>query len=405
MTAAGRYRSAEISGRTAVSIVALLVAAMFMGSTVLTPLYIIYEHSYHFSRITLTLVYAVYAVGNLSALLLVGRVSDIMGRRCISLTAIVIGAVSTLLFLLSRGTAWLFWARALSGVGIALAAGTATAWIAELETEQDMANATMIATSSNFLGLAAGSLMAGLLAQYAPWSLHLSFIVYLALLLITGLLIARTRETVEQPDSDPHRLIQRPRLGIPPAIRTQFIPPAVTVFGSMAFVGYYAALIPSILAENLHETNHAVAGAIFFELALIVAISVYATRSLSSRAAMLGGLVLLLPSLALLVAAQIAGSMTILLAGTAVSGVAVALGYRGSLQVVNQIAPEDQRAEVTSTYFVCGFTGNAVPVIGIGILSSIWSATIAGSVFAVTIGAFAIIALLVGLRDGGKPAR
>ena len=49
------------------SAVAAMVGIMFMASTLLTPLYVIYEQAFHFSRITLTLVYAVYVVGNLAA--------------------------------------------------------------------------------------------------------------------------------------------------------------------------------------------------------------------------------------------------------------------------------------------------------------------------------------------------
>jgi hypothetical protein len=57
----------------------------------------------------------------------------------------------------------------------------------------------------------------------------------------------------------------------------------------------------------------------------------------------------MLPSVALLVWAQDAKSMPILLAGTTLAGIAAALGYRGSLQVINEIAPADRRAEVVSS--------------------------------------------------------
>jgi hypothetical protein len=62
------------------------------------------------------------------------------------------------------------------------------------------------------------------------------------------------------------------------------------------------------------------------------------------------------------------------------------LGYRGSLEAATVIAPADRRAEVVSAYFVCGFTGNAVPVIGVGVIA--------------TIAVFAIVAFAFGLRYG-----
>jgi MFS family permease len=113
---------------------------------------------------------------------------------------------------------------------------------------------------------------------------------------------------------------------------------------------------------------------------------------------MLSGLALLPVGLALLVAAQAVGSVSVLLVGTVASGISCALGYRGSLQVVNEIAPPDRRAEMVSTYFVVGFAGNALSVIGVGIISSFVSPLTASAVFAATIAVFAVAALLVARR-------
>lgn len=55
---------------------------------------------------------------------------------------------------------------------------------------------------------------------------------------------------------------------------------------------------------------------------------------------MLLGLALLLPGLLLLIAAELAESMTVLLLAATFGGIAVAFGYRGTLEVVNRIAPD-----------------------------------------------------------------
>ena len=74
------------------------------------------------------------------------------------------------------------------------------------------------------------------------------------------------------------------------------------------------------------------------------------------------------------------------------------LGYRASLQEVNELAPADRRAEVVSSYFVCCFIGNAVPVIGVGVIASFAGSATASIVFAAVIALFAVIALVFGLR-------
>lgn len=185
---------------------------------------------------------------------------------------------------------------------------------------------------------------------------------------------------------------------MPDNIRAQFVAPAVTGFGAMALVGFYAALAPSILAQQLHLTNHAEAGGLFFELSIVAAITIVATAWLASRSTMLAALVLMIPAVALVIAAQIYASMALMIAATAVCGAAAALGYRGGLQVVNQIAPADRRAEVVSAFFICCFCGNALPVIGIGILSSLASATAASLAFAGMITGFSLVAIGFGVK-------
>ncbi|WP_192243120.1 MFS transporter [Mesorhizobium silamurunense] len=390
-------RDKELGGGIAMAVVAAMIAALFAGSTALTPLYVIYKQAFGFSQITLTLVYAVYVVGNLAALLFFGRLSDIVGRRPAAMAAMGVAVVSALFFLFAENLAWLDAARILSGLGIGIGAGTGTAWLAELIEGEDKSRAAIIATSTNFVGLGLGALTSGLLAEYAPWPLRLTFAVYLALLVLVMLLIWRTRETV----SERRRLSDipiRPRLSVPDSIRARFVAPAVTGFGAMALVGFYAALAPSVLAQQLHVTNHAEAGALFFELAVVTAATILATARLASRTVMLAALVLMIPTVALVVAAQVFASMAMMIVATAFCGVAAALGYRGGLQVVNHIAPADRRAEVVSAFFICCFCGNALPVIGIGMLSSLTNATVASLAFAGMITIFSLVALGFGAR-------
>jgi hypothetical protein len=74
------------------------------------------------------------------------------------------------------------------------------------------------------------------------------------------------------------------------------------------------------------------------------------TRRLPSHLGLLLALAALLPSLGLIVAAETARSMLILLIATAVGGVATGLGYRCSLQKINESAPDTKRSET------CQFT-------------------------------------------------
>jgi predicted MFS family arabinose efflux permease len=382
--------------------IAGVLGLVFAGSTLPTPLYVLYRERFHFSELTLTLIYAAYVGGSLAALLLLGRASDQVGRRRAVLPAVGIAAASTVLFALAANTAMLFAGRVLSGLAVGVVGGAATAWIAELHPEGDKARAARVAAAANVLGLGLGPLLSGLLAQYAPWPLGLAYVLYLAMLGPVVVVTWGARETVRRPVARLADVSLKPRVGVPRPLWGRFVPPAATAFGMFGLFGFYAALIPGVLSQRLHETNHALGGVIVFELCLLGAAAMFATQKLPSRTAMLAGLALLLPGLALLVLAEALRSMPALVGGTALGGISFGLGYRGSLEVVNQISPGGQRAEVLSAYFVVCYVGVAVPVIGIGVLSELVSPAVANLTFASTIAAFAVVALATGTRSQGQ---
>lgn len=401
--AATEAASADVDGSPRSQAVAgLAVGVFFMGSTLLTPLYDLYRSAYGFSAVVLVLLYAVYVIGNLTVLLLLGRLSDQIGRRPVVYAGLALAALSSGLFLAARDPAWLFAGRIVNGLAVGLGAGAATAWLTESTPRARRPHAAILMTSCNLVGLAAGPALTGMLVQYAPAPLHLTFWVYLALLAATALPASLARETV-----GPRRapIVLKPRLGVPPQIRLAFIAPALTAFAAMAVVGFYAALGPTLMRRDLHIDNRALGGLAVAELFVVGAAAIVATRRLSARTAMLAGMGLAPVGLALLAAAQRLESLPLLLTGTAVCGVCAALGYRGSLQVVNALAPADRKAEVVSVYFACGFMGNALPVIGVGVLSQAAGARLADTVFAGVISVAALGALVADLAFGGGGRR
>ena len=171
-------KEAKRKSRATIHIVAGALCAIYILSTLPTPLYVLYRQAFHFSQIMLTVIYAIYVVGTILTMFFLGRLSDQIGRRPVVLVSLGIAALGALLFLAARSTWWLFPARIFSGLGIALVSGAATAWIIEAEPKDDNPRATQWAIGANFLGLALGALLAGLLAQFAPWPLRLCYLVF-----------------------------------------------------------------------------------------------------------------------------------------------------------------------------------------------------------------------------------
>jgi MFS family permease len=91
----------------------IAIAALYAGSTILTPLYPLYRTAFGISPLMVTIVYAVYVIGNLTVLFLFGRMSDPLGRRIITLIAFGLTVASALAFLFASSMAGLLTGRAL----------------------------------------------------------------------------------------------------------------------------------------------------------------------------------------------------------------------------------------------------------------------------------------------------
>src|SRR5262249_56332021 len=88
-----------LSNRAGYGLAAGVIGLGLFASLTPSPLYRTYSVLWHFSPLTLTLIYATYAFGVLATLLVAGAVSDDIGRRPMLLVALAGLMGSTALFL------------------------------------------------------------------------------------------------------------------------------------------------------------------------------------------------------------------------------------------------------------------------------------------------------------------
>ncbi len=361
--AAGRTGPA-VASRVAFWLAALILSITMLGTTLPTPLYVIYQAQWHFSAALVTVTFAVYAVAVLATLLLAGRSSDQAGRKPVLAAALAFSALSTVVVILAPDVAVLLVGRILCGLSAGLMTGTATAALTELVPATASRRASLVATAANMGGLALGPLIAGLFAQYAPHPTTLVFEVYLAVLAVAGLCLLLVPETVS-PRRRPE--LRFAGLGIPEQGRSEFIAASVAVFAAFSLLGLFAALAPTFLGNILHQTNHAVQGGVVFLLLAVGTLTQLALARFNSRRVVLAGLGLLLAALALTVAALSQADMAVFLAAAVVAGMAIGAVFLGSLATANRLAPPGQRSHAISAFFVACYTGLIIPVVGVGV--------------------------------------
>jgi len=167
-------------------------------------------------------------------------------------------------------------------------------------------------------------------------------------------------------------------------------------FAAFALGGFFSALVPGLITKELHISNVAVVGGVVTLFFTVAGVTAALSGKLTSWTAMFSGAVCVFPAVALLVCAEVFRSITLLIVAGVVGGAAMALSYRGSLQVVNEVSPQEKRAEVVSAYLLMCYLGNSLPVLGVGLLTTILEPQRAHEIFAAVVAALALAAILTG---------
>jgi MFS family permease len=373
----------------AFGLLAYSFAAIMVGTTLPTPMYALYGEQMHFAVLTTTVIYATYAGGVLFALLVVGRWSDAIGRRPVLLAGVVFALASAAVFLVAHSVPMLLVGRVLSGLSAGIFTGTATAAVIEAAPETWRTRAAAVATVANMGGLGIGPLLAGVLVQYAPAPLHLSFIVHIVLALLAGVAVLIAPETSQRTGE-----IGVQRLSVPAEVRAVFVVASLAAFAGFAVTGLFAAVAPSFVSQVVGIGNHAIAGLIAGSIFFASAIAQFAARNLNPQRAVAIGCAILVVGMVILAVALQLSSLTGLVTAAVVAGIGQGISFSRGLAAVAERTPADRRAEVSSTYFVIAYVAISLPVVGEGLAAQHWGLQTAGVTFAVTVAILSAICLV-----------
>lgn len=379
--------------------VAYAFVVAMMGTTMPTPLYALYEIEFGFSVFVVTLVFAAYAVGVLGALLAFGRWSDSLGRRPMLLAAIGFGLISAAVFVTADSLTALVIGRVLSGLSAGIFVGTATVTLIELVPDAWRDRAPAISTAANIGGLGLGPLVAGLLAEYFPHPLRLTFFVDIALLAVAAVAVFLAPETVRVArGARPHMQ----RLSVPADVRGTFLRASIGGFAGFAVLGLFTAVSPGFIAGVLQIDNHAVTGAVVFVVFAASATAQIVLRRADPTSAQRWGCVVLTVGLVVLVLSLLLTSLPVLVIAALLCGIGQGVTFSNGMAAIAAGLPPERRAEVTSTFFVVLYVAISVPVIGAGAAANEWGLVTAGLVFSALIAVLATVASVLLTLDGRK---
>jgi MFS family permease len=389
--------------------IAYAYLAVMAFSAAPSPLFAIYRQQEGFSALTITVIYAVFAVGVVASLFLVGHLSDWHGRRRVLAPAVALSLVSGLVLVTSTNLADIIVGRVLNGLSVGAVTATATAWLAELHASHrptaSNRRAQVVATAANLGGIGFGPLVAGFLAQYVGHPLvvpYAAFLVALAVAVVAILLTPETREPAE-----PRPRYRPQRVAVPDGARRRYFAAALAVLIAFAAFGVFSALAGTFLAGTLHHPSRALAGATVFAVFTAGVVAQSAGPDWSLRRLLSTGMATMVAGLALVVAAAWLStpSLALFVAGGALTGAGAGALFKGALGTVVAIASEDGRAEALAGLFLGGYIGLAVPIIGVGVTLQFTTPRVALLGFAVAVAAATAVAARFLFADDRRGAR
>ncbi len=351
--------------------VAFGLFAIAYGTNVSTPFLVTYRERLDLSVWQSQTIFTVYVVGILATLLVAGPLSDRIGRRAVVLPAGALSMVASLIFIPGRNSfVLLLVGRFLLGVVSGAALGVAAAWLQEVAGRGAEQRAAVLTTLLTFAGFGGAPPISALfeLLDLAP--LIAPFIVHIALMAV-GLVVL-------WPVPDPRPKVSGGRLrvdlGVPAAARPAFVsivvPAAIWVFGFPS-VGF--ALLPVLVGEFVSSGVVVIAAA----CGALTAFAGLLARPVLARIPVRRALPLALAAGAmgygLGMWGFVASTWAPVLPATVLLGGASGVLTAGCLTLLGEMAEDERRGALASTFYLLAYPGMAMPTIltSIALVSSI----------------------------------
>jgi MFS family permease len=354
--------AAGLTSGAAFGLLTSILVTLLASSSAPTPLYATYQARWGFSPVAITVVFGVYAVAVLLSLLVLGALSDHIGRRPVLTAALVAQAGVMLLFATASGLDVLLLARILQG----LATGAAVAAIGAALVDLHPGRGPVANAAGAMGGSATGALVSALFVQLLPAPTQLVYFALAGLFLLQAAGVRRIPETSRRVPGAIRSL--RPTLSIPGPVRGALAVAAPSLIAVWALGGFYGSLGPSLAAIVDGSNSTILGGASLFVLAGSGTLTVLVFRRIEARTFALAGTGLMILGVALVLAAVPSRSPILFFSGTAIAGAGFGAGFQGGLRTIVPLAEPTERAGVIAVIYVISYLALGLPAIGAGVL-------------------------------------
>lgn len=368
------------------------------ASSAPTPLYVVYQDLWGFVDTTLSVIFAVYVLGLIGSLLVLGALSDHVGRRPVLVGAIILEALALVLFITAGDVTHLVVARFAQGIATGAAFSTLAATLVDLSPVHSPGRAGLVNSVAPISGLAIGALVSGALIQFAPEPTHLVFGLLLAGMVLAGVAVARMPETSAR--SPGARASLPPHIGIPARLRPDVYALLPILLASWALGGLYLSLGPSVAASLFGLRNHLIGGLVVTLLCGTGAATAFVLRAWPTTRILGIGAFMLSAGTAVTLAGVEANSVALAGAGTVIAGAGFGASGLASFGTLSRLAASGERSELFAAALVIAYLAFSLPALAAGLASTSLGLHITTVIYGIGVVALGFLALAAqGLRS------
>jgi MFS family permease len=347
------------------------LVASFAAAAAPIPVYNIYRAEEGFTNFGISMAIVTYSVGAGTGLLVLGRLSNHLGRRLTAIVSLGLLLLGCLLLLSVHHIDTLLAGRVLMGVGTGLASSTLTSYIVDTAPAKPEWLAAVASSQGPMLGLAVGAIASGAVVQFGPWPRDLIYLVCVGFLLLSAVLIAISPETATPAPGAWRSLL--PRVSVPARVR-HLLPVAAAVFlATWATGAFYQAFVPALVEEQLHTRSPLILGLVFAAYMAPSVLGAPIGGRFTSAAAQRVGMITFLAGMIGIVTAICAGTLVLFIIATIVAGagqgIAISAATRGLLHGSTLV----DRAPIFSAIYLLCYSGATFPSLISGELSKTFS--------------------------------
>jgi len=341
-----------------------------------------------------------YFVSAAAALLLLGRLSDHLGRRPVALAALGCAALSCVVLARVEGTASLLAGRMLQGLACGVASSALGAYAVDSAPARLRWLAALISGSAPMTGLTIGALACGVLMQTAPWPGQLVYVLLGCLLVLCAVLVVMSAETASKRPGALASLM--PRVHVPAGCGRLLLATSAAIVGTWSLGSYYQTFGPAMVVEHLGARSPVVVAAAFASVMVLNPVGGPIVRRWSPVSAMRAGMTLFMLAVLAIVATVRAGAVLPFLVASLVLGLSQGISVTGGMRALLERTEVGHRGGLLALIYLVSYCAAAIPSM-VGSLLVRWVEP-----FALTLGyaAFSLASAMVALwAAGGRPVR